>query len=93
MQPNSKAPEATAVPQVKARILSRARWAPTRLDEQAVSTATAGPVKPTLYATRPGATLAAEPAQQRRAACSRWTALRHRVILQEIIVECYNLPL
>ena len=53
-----------AVPQVAARMLSCAMWAPTRLDEHAVSTAMAGPVKPKVYAARPGATLAAEPAQQ-----------------------------
>ena len=42
-------------------IASRAMWTPTSEEEQAVSTATAGPRNPCRYEMRPAATLSAEP--------------------------------
>ena len=46
-------------------MLRRAMCAPTSADEQAVSTATEGPVKPNVYDARPGATLGAEPSARK----------------------------
>ena len=57
--------------QVAASMLRRAICAPTKADEHAVSTATEGPLKPKVYDTRPGATLAAEPVQQHDLALNR----------------------
>ncbi|ONK14922.1 hypothetical protein STBA_57310 [Streptomyces sp. MP131-18] len=50
-------PPANAIVHSPARSDCTARWTATREEEQAVSTDTAGPVRPSVYATRPDSTL------------------------------------
>ncbi len=54
-------PPASAIEHSPARSARTARCSATRDDEHAVSTVTAGPSKPKLYATRPQSTLVAVP--------------------------------
>jgi hypothetical protein len=60
-----RTPAINALPQSPAVMLRTAMCAATRLDEQAVSIAAAGPRRPKVYDSRPAATDSAEPARYR----------------------------